>query len=73
LLQPPYKDIAKSCNLWRNWADIDDSWESVTSIIQWFAKDQGNFTMVAGPGNWNDPDMVSRLACNHHAKQRNRI
>lgn len=55
---PPYKSIAQSCNLWRNWDDIDDSWQSVTSIMQWFAKDNGNFSSVAGPGNWNDPDMI---------------
>jgi len=53
-----YKDIAKHCNLWRNWADIGDSWRSVNSIINWFATNQNNFTYVAGPGNWNDPDMI---------------
>ena len=64
LPQPPYKDIAQSCNLWRNYADIGDSWSSVSSIIEWFSKDDGNFTQVAGPGKWNDPDMVSRsLVC----------
>ena len=57
--QPPYKQIAQSCNLWRNYDDIGDSWSSVTGIMSWFAEDQGNFTQVAGPGNWNDPDMVS--------------
>ncbi|KAK7503870.1 hypothetical protein BaRGS_00004993 [Batillaria attramentaria] len=56
-LIPQYKDIAKNCNLWRNYIDIDDSFDTVTKIIQWFAQDQGNFTGVAGPGNWNDPDM----------------
>ncbi|XP_076446682.1 alpha-N-acetylgalactosaminidase-like [Babylonia areolata] len=55
---PPYKDIAKSCNLWRNYADIGDSWQSVYSIVSWFSQDKGNFTDVAGPGNWNDPDML---------------
>nr|KAG5711605.1 hypothetical protein BaRGS_016787 [Batillaria attramentaria] len=57
-LIPPYKDIAQNCNLWRNYDDIDDSFDSVTNIIQWFAQDKGNFTKVAGPGNWNDPDML---------------
>lgn len=53
-----YKDMAKHCNLWRNWDDIGDSWRSVKSIINWFATNQDNFTSVAGPGNWNDPDMI---------------
>ncbi|KAK7503869.1 hypothetical protein BaRGS_00004992 [Batillaria attramentaria] len=60
-LIPPYKDIAQNCNLWRNYDDIDDSFDSVTNIIQWFAQDKGNFTKVAGPGNWNDPDMDGNL------------
>ena len=35
-----YKDMAKHCNLWRNWNDIGDSWRSVKSIINWFATNQ---------------------------------
>jgi len=57
---PPevYEEIAKHCNLWRNWADIGDSWRSMKEIMDWFAQNQDNFTAVAGPGNWNDPDMI---------------
>ena len=58
---PDYKSIAKHCNLWRNWDDIQDSWTSVLSIIDWFAEHQDEFQQFAGPGNWNDPDMVSNL------------
>ena len=31
----PYADIAQHCNLWRNYADIQDSWTSVQNIINW--------------------------------------
>ncbi|KAK7097148.1 alpha-N-acetylgalactosaminidase-like [Littorina saxatilis] len=55
---PPYKQIAQNCNLWRNYADIADSWSSVTGIMSWFGEDQGNLSRFAGPGNWNDPDMI---------------
>jgi len=55
---PDYKSIAKHCNLWRNWDDIQDSWTSVLSIIDWFAEHQDEFQQFAGPGNWNDPDML---------------
>ena len=58
---PDYKSIAKHCNLWRNWDDIQDSWTSVLSIIDWFAEHQDEFQQFAGPGNWNDPDMVSNI------------
>jgi len=34
----------------------------VTSIIDFYGKDAGNFSEVAGPGNFNDPDMVCTLA-----------
>lgn len=57
-MQSDYEAIAKSCNLWRNYGDIDDSWGSVTTILDWFAKHQDRFIPYAGPGHWNDPDMV---------------
>ncbi|KAH9496010.1 hypothetical protein Btru_014898 [Bulinus truncatus] len=55
---PDYPRIAEFCNIWRNYGDIDDSWDSVTSIIQFYGDDTGNFSAVAGPGNFNDPDMI---------------
>ncbi|KAK4884299.1 hypothetical protein RN001_000570 [Aquatica leii] len=53
-----YPYLAKICNLWRNWADIQDSYNSMTTIADWFAKNQDRFITSAGPGNWNDPDML---------------
>ncbi|KAL4230660.1 hypothetical protein ACF0H5_011036 [Mactra antiquata] len=55
---PDYAQIAKYCNIWRNYADIQDSWDSVKNIIEWFSQDKGGFTKIAGPGNFNDPDML---------------
>ena len=56
-IQPNYTLIAKYCNLWRNYDDIDDTFDSVYSITEWFAS-QPNLTDVHGPGQWNDPDML---------------
>ncbi|CAD5118486.1 DgyrCDS7185 [Dimorphilus gyrociliatus] len=53
-----YANIAKHCNLWRNYGDIADSWDSVTSIINFYGSNKENFAQVAGPGNFNDPDML---------------
>ncbi|XP_048243581.1 alpha-N-acetylgalactosaminidase-like [Haliotis rufescens] len=53
-----YKLIAKSCNMWRNYADVEDSWASIYGIIQYYGKNPDNFAAVAGPGNWNDPDQL---------------
>ena len=58
LLQPNYPLIAEYCNLWRNFGDIQDSWDSLRDIVDIYGSDKTNFTQVAGPGNWNDPDMV---------------
>ncbi|XP_013416361.1 alpha-N-acetylgalactosaminidase-like isoform X1 [Lingula anatina] len=55
---PDYQAIAQSCNLWRNYDDIQDSWDSLKGIIDFYGDDKGNFSMFAGPGAWNDPDML---------------
>jgi len=53
-----YAAISSVCNTCRNFGDIDDSWDSVTRIINYYATDDQNFTSVAGPGFFNDPDMI---------------
>jgi len=55
---PNYPAIAEHCNLWRNFDDISDSWESVLSIIDFYGTDTDSFSSYAGPGHWNDPDML---------------
>lgn len=57
-IDPNYKSIAEHCNLWRNFDDIDDSWDSVMTITEWFATNQDELSVVHGPGHWNDPDML---------------
>ncbi|KAK0131604.1 Alpha-N-acetylgalactosaminidase [Merluccius polli] len=46
------------CNVWRNFDDIQDSWDSMQSIINWFSTHQDDLQPAAGPGGWNDPDML---------------
>jgi alpha-galactosidase len=41
-------------NLWRTTADIHDSWESMIKNIE----KQASAAPHAGPGHWNDPDML---------------
>ncbi len=50
--------MAKACNQARNGQDVQDSWESVSSIIAQYGLNLLHFAEVAGPGFWNDPDMV---------------
>ena len=40
--------------LWRTTGDISDNWQSVV----WIANASGHHAAAAGPGHWNDPDML---------------
>lgn len=53
-----YNLLTQHCNLWRNYVDIEDSWQSVTHIMDYYAMKQDYWQHLAGPGHWNDPDMV---------------
>ena len=51
----------------RNSGDIQDSWQSVAEAIEVYGENEGNFSAVAGPGYFNDPDEVSTSAgCVHY-------
>lgn len=45
--------------MWRNYYDVQDSWSSVLDIVDFWGSNSKIFTKYAGPGGWNDPDMVS--------------
>ncbi|XP_033023957.1 alpha-N-acetylgalactosaminidase-like isoform X1 [Lacerta agilis] len=53
-----YTLLGKICNLWRNFGDIEDSWDSLFRIIEWYGDHQDIIQPVAGPGRWNDPDTL---------------
>nr|XP_046255277.1 alpha-N-acetylgalactosaminidase-like isoform X2 [Scatophagus argus] len=53
-----YSLLGDICHMWRNYDDIQDSWDSVQGIIEWFSDNQDVLQPVAGPGRWNDPDML---------------
>ena len=54
-----YPLVAKTCNLYRNFYDIADSWNSVSSIIDFYGDNCKEFTKYNGPGNFFDADMLS--------------
>lgn len=58
LSQPNFSSIIEHCNLWRNFDDIQDSWASLESIIDYYGNNQDYIIPNAGPGHWNDPDML---------------
>ncbi|KAG8243609.1 hypothetical protein J6590_042011 [Homalodisca vitripennis] len=57
-IAPNFTALVEYCNLWRNYDDIDDSWASLTDIMDYFARKQDSIADYAGPGHWNDPDML---------------
>jgi alpha-N-acetylgalactosaminidase len=50
--------VTEICNLWRMYYDIQDSWDSVMSIANYYAENADMLRSHAGPGHWNDPDML---------------
>jgi alpha-galactosidase len=50
----PWEWAADVGNLWRTTGDISDSWGSMLSIM----KQNLPLADAAGPGHWNDPDML---------------
>lgn len=57
-IEPNYQLVSMHCNLWRNFHDIQDSWESIVAIIDFFGDNQEVLTAHVGPGSWSDPDML---------------
>lgn len=50
----PWEWAGELGNLWRTTGDINDSWGSMLSIM----KQNLPLAAAAGPGHWNDPDML---------------
>ncbi|KAH8294905.1 hypothetical protein KR018_004269 [Drosophila ironensis] len=57
-VRPDFKIIAQHCNLWRFADDVQDSASSVIKIIMKYSKMQTLLAAHAGPGRWNDLDML---------------
>ncbi|GMY37286.1 alpha-galactosidase-like isoform X2 [Fagus crenata] len=52
--EDPAKWASRYGNAWRATGDIKDNWESITNI----ADENNIWGRYAGPGRWNDPDML---------------
>ena len=56
-LDMDYAPLPPNCNLWRNWDDIECNWRSIKSIMDKFGNNT-KWAEYAGPGHWNDADMI---------------
>lgn len=50
----PWESAPDVGDLWRTTGDISDSWSAMLSIV----KQNLPLAPYAGPGHWNDPDML---------------
>lgn len=61
----PWRWASSVGQLWRTTGDITNQWEGVKSMGNWHAlsvmkilESQDSLRQYAGPGHWNDPDML---------------
>lgn len=50
--------MAKTCNVWRQFEDIQDSYESLRRITEKYVLKQDLIQPNIGPGHWDNPDML---------------
>ncbi|XP_038055696.1 alpha-N-acetylgalactosaminidase-like [Patiria miniata] len=58
LHNPNYTDIALHCNSMRQYNDVQDSWDQVINILNWYTGEQKVMSQVNGPGNFIDMDFI---------------
>ncbi|KRY21845.1 Alpha-N-acetylgalactosaminidase, partial [Trichinella patagoniensis] len=56
--KPPYPLIAKHCNMWRNYQDVQMNWNSIMQIIDFYEANQDSLADFHKRGQWNDADML---------------
>ncbi|KRZ53940.1 Alpha-N-acetylgalactosaminidase, partial [Trichinella nativa] len=56
--KPPYPLIAKHCNMWRNYQDVQMNWNSIMQIIDFYEANQDLLANFHKRGQWNDADML---------------
>ncbi|KAL1432951.1 hypothetical protein MTO96_001939 [Rhipicephalus appendiculatus] len=53
-ITPDYEKIAKTCNIWRNYAAMTYNWSQIYDAVQYEAKHHDLLANVTGPGAWTD-------------------
>ncbi|KAL8576379.1 hypothetical protein ACOMHN_048946 [Nucella lapillus] len=57
-MKPNYTSIREHCNIWRNYLDVQDSWDNVKGILKFYGENRQNFASFSGPGGFSDPDQL---------------
>jgi alpha-N-acetylgalactosaminidase len=58
MLKPDFKMAQQVCHAWRYYEDVEDSWQSVLSIVDFTVRIQSIIVKFHGPGHWFDPDQL---------------
>ena len=56
--QIDFETVAATCNTFRNFYDIVDDFESIQKTLNFYTRNQDDFTPHQKPGAFFDPDMV---------------
>nr|CAD7408486.1 unnamed protein product [Timema poppensis] len=58
-ITPDWSSVPDLCNSWRTYIDIVDGYTNLVKIVEYMAENQDTFVPLAGPGHWNDPDVLT--------------
>ncbi|XP_075239493.1 alpha-N-acetylgalactosaminidase-like [Convolutriloba macropyga] len=53
-----FSKVSDTCNAYRVYNDVEDSWDSIYSIIKHMAQYQDKYATYSGPGHFVDPDQL---------------
>ncbi|XP_077558632.1 alpha-N-acetylgalactosaminidase-like [Haemaphysalis longicornis] len=53
-IEPDYKQVAETCNIWRNFEDVTYRWRQIYGAVQYEEKHFDVLVNVTGPGAWTD-------------------
>lgn len=67
-LEPDFEITKQACNMWRYFEDVQDSWLSILSIVDFTIGKQIKILKSHGPGAWFDPDqlVIGNFALSYH-------
>jgi hypothetical protein len=57
-MQSNLTQVAEVCNMWRISHDMEESFNIVMQVINFFGNNSLQFSKVSHPGAFADPDMV---------------
>ncbi|KAL8576381.1 hypothetical protein ACOMHN_048948 [Nucella lapillus] len=57
-VKPNWTLVREYCNTWRSYGDIQDSWDRLKQIIDYYGQNLDDFASHSAPGGFADPDQL---------------